>query len=296
MRICVRAATVSSEDPKIRGRVHPPLLRLPMGLVYGFARPRVRVLGMELSGVIDAVGEGVSRWRVGDEVFGYTGVSLGAHQEQRCLDERALLQRKPTSIAHDAAACMANGPLTALVYLRDLGRLEAGQRVLIIGASGAVGSAAVQLARVLGAHVTAVCSEANLALVRGLGAHETIDYRARDPFAIEARFDVVFDTVNAGTFARARDVLTARGRYLVTHFGLGTMARMVAGAMLRGQRVMGTASNLRWRADDLAWIAQLAADGAVRALIDRRYPLDAVADAHRYVETGRKRGNVVLTM
>lgn len=296
VRVRVRAATVSAEDPKIRSGVHPPLLRWAMGAVYGYRRPRVRVLGMELSGVIDAVGSRVRRWKVGDEVFGYTGVSLGAHAEQRCLDERALIVEKPASLAHEDACALSNGALTALVYLRDLGGLERGQRVLIIGASGCVGTAAVQLARVLGAHVTGVCSAGNVELVRSLGAHEVRDYTREDPLASGARFDVVFDTVNASSFARVQRSLTARGRYLVTHFGLATMARMLWSRWSRGPRVLGTASNLRWNAADLRWIAALASEGALRAVVDRRYPLDAVADAHRYVEQGHKRGNVVLTM
>lgn len=294
VRVRVHAAGVSAEDPKMRAFDHPPMLRLPIALLFGYPRPRTRVLGMELSGVVDAVGAAVTRFRVGDPVFGYTGIGLGAHAEYRCLREDGVLAHRPSALADEDAAVATNGALTALVYLRDFARLRAGERVLVYGASGAVGTAAVQLAKHFGAHVTGVCSAGNAELVRAIGADQTIDY-AREDFAdADEAYDVVFDTVGKTTITRVRRCLTPRGRYLVTVFGLRELAQMVWTRFVPGVRMLGGASNFRWNAEDLAWLAAAMATGALRPVVDRCYPMAQAADAHRYVEAGHKKGNVVL--
>jgi len=295
VRVRVHAATVSAEDPKLRAFDHPPLLRLPIALLYGYPRPRVRVLGMELAGVVDAVGANVTRFSVGDAVFGYTGVQLGAHADYRCLPETALLAPKPGGVSFEAAASASNGALTALIYLRDMARLRAGEKVLVHGAAGAVGTAAVQIARLMGAHVTAVCSTGHLERVRALGADAVID-RTREPvWAGAQRYDVVFDTVHKATFRDAKAVLAPRGRFLVTQFSAADMVRMLWTKFTGGQRIIGGASNMHWKQSDLAWIAERLADGRLVSVVDRTFAPTEAALAHRYVEQGRKCGNVVLT-
>lgn len=290
----VHAATVSAEDPKLRSFDHRPMLKWPIGLMFGYPRPRTHVLGMELSGEVAAVGGQVTRFRVGDAVFGYTGVGLGAHAEYRCLPERAILVHKPREVTFEQAAAIPNSALTALVYLRNMAKLSAGERVLIYGASGAVGSAAVQLAKHFGAEVSGVCSTRNLELVRELGADHVIDY-TRERFTEHvSAYDVVFDTVGVTSFAEARPTLRKRGRYLVTDFGVRELCQMAWTRLGSGPRVIGGASNFHWKVDDLAWIAGLLAAGQLRAVVDRCYDMSEVVEAHRYVETRRKRGNVIL--
>ena len=172
----VHASTVSAEDPKMRRFDHPWILRVPIALLFGYPRPRTRVLGMELSGEVEAVGSKVTRFDVGDAVFAYTGIRLGAHAEYRCLPEGGVIARKPDTVTFEDAAAVPNSMLTALVYLRTMGALARGERVLVYGASGAVGTAAVQLAKYFGAEVTGVCSTRNLSLVRALGADHVVDY------------------------------------------------------------------------------------------------------------------------
>jgi NADPH:quinone reductase-like Zn-dependent oxidoreductase len=296
VRIRVHAAGVSAEDPKLRAFDHPPLLRLPIGLIFGFRRPRVRILGMEFAGEVDAVGCSVERFRVGDQVFGYTGIGNGAHAEYRCLPEHGVLARKPSNASYVEAAALPNGALTALVYLRNMGRLACAERALIYGASGAVGTAAVQLAKFFGAHVTGVCSTRNLALVASLGADEVCDYTREDFTRHAGAYDVVFDTVGKTTFRQVAPALKERGRYLVTHFGLRELWQMGWTAMLGKKRILGGASNFYWTAELLEELAGLFQKGHLRSVVDRRYPLEDVVLAHRYVEQGHKRGNVVLTM
>lgn len=296
IRIRVHAAGVSAEDPKLRAFDHPPLFWLPVGLLFGFRKPRVRILGMELAGEVDAVGRDVERFRVGDQVFGYTGIRHGAYAEYRCLPERGVLAHKPPHTSFVEAAAIPNGALTALVYLRDMAKLARGEQVLIHGASGAVGTAAVQLARHIGAHVTGVCSTRNLELVASLGADEVIDYTREDFTLRPAAYDVVFDTVSRTSFRQVRRVLKDRGRYLVTQFGLRELLQMAWTAMVGGKRIIGGASNFRWTAERLEELAGLLRAGHLRAVVDRRYPLEEVVLAHRYVEQGHKRGNVVLTI
>ncbi|MGH1346856.1 MAG: NAD(P)-dependent alcohol dehydrogenase [Nannocystales bacterium] len=292
--IRVHASTVSAEDPKMRSFNHPPMLWIPIAVLFGYPRPRTQVLGMELSGTVEAVGRAVTRFQVGDAVFGYTGVGLRAHAEYRCLPENSVLTRKPDSVSFTDAAAVPNSALTALVYLRNMGKLVRGERVLIYGASGAVGSAAVQIAKSLGADVTGVCSTRNVQLVRSLGADHVVDYTC-ERFTDGGRvYDVVFDTIGKTSFGDVRSVLDDEGRYLVTVFGVLDLLRMLWTRLRGGPRVLGGASNLYWKRDDLELLVDLMAEGSFRAVVDRCYPMTAAIEAHRYVETGRKRGNVVL--
>jgi NADPH:quinone reductase-like Zn-dependent oxidoreductase len=267
----VRAATVAAGDWRMR-KADPFLARLFNGL---FRPTRVNVLGFELAGVVEAVGPGVRRFKPGDEVFAFTGFGFGANAEYRCLRERGkptkvgLVAPKPANLSFEQAAAVPVGAITAQAFLRRLD-LRAGQRLLVLGASGSVGTFAVQLGRALGARVSGVCSGANASLVQSLGAEEVLDY-AREDFAARGRtFDVVFDAVGKYPASRARKALVAGGRFA---------------------SVMGSA---RLDQDDLERLRQLCEEGKLAPVIDRTYPLEQVAEAHRYVEQGHKKGNVVL--
>jgi NADPH:quinone reductase-like Zn-dependent oxidoreductase len=296
VRIRVHAAGVSAEDPKLRAFDHPALLWLPVGLLYGFVRPRIRVLGMELAGEVEAIGRDVTRFRVGDHVFGYTGIRHGAYAEYRCLPEHGVLAHRPRNLSFVEAAALPNGALTALVYLRAMAKLRREERILIYGASGSVGTAAVQLAKHLGAHVTGVCSTRNLELVASLGADDVLDYTREDFTRRATKYDVVFDTVAKTTFREVSPILTERGRYLLTQFGVRELLQMAWTATVGGKRVLGGASNFHWSAPLLEELAGLVQTGRLKPVIDRQYCFEDAALAHRYVEQGHKRGNVVLTL
>lgn len=197
-------------------------------------------------------------------------------------------------MSYAEAATVPNGALSALAYLRNMARLEPGENVLVYGASGAVGTAAIQLAKAFGAKVTGVCSTRNVSLVRALGADDVIDYTERDFRQGTASYDVVFDTVGRTTLNDVKSLLTRRGRYLVTVFGLRDCLRMLWTRLTRGPRMIGGASNFHWRPEDLTLICSLFEEGRYTSVIDRTYPWLEAAEAHRYVERGHKRGNVVL--
>lgn len=292
----IHATTVTAEDPKLRAFDHPLLLRLPIALLYGYPRPRTKILGMEFSGVVEAKGPAVRRFTEGDEVFGYTGVRFGAYAQYKSLSENAILALKPRTMTHAEAAAVPNGALTALVYLRTFAKLRAGERILIHGASGSVGAAAVQLAKVFGAEVTGVCSSSNVALVSSLGADDVVDYTQTDISSLESRYDVVFDTVGKLSWSAARRLLGPKGRFLATVFGFQDLLTILWTSLRDGPRMFGGASNFKWKAADLDEMRALIDAGRWRSVIDRIHPLGEAALAHDYVERGHKRGNVVLTV
>jgi NADPH:quinone reductase-like Zn-dependent oxidoreductase len=268
-------------------------------LFGGLVRPRQPNAGDVLSGEIVEVGAAVGRFRPGDAVFGFAGLGMGANTEYLCVSEREAIVTKPPTISHVDAAAIVDGGLTALPFLRDGARLASGQRILVNGASGSVGTAAVQLARYLGAHVTGVCSTDNLALVRSLGADAVVDYTREDFTRSGQTYDVVFDVVARSSFGRCRPVLSPAGVYLTTFPSPSAMLRMLLTRRSRGRRTVFMATGLRKAADkvrDLELIRSLMEQGKLRAVVGRTFPLAATAEAHRYVEAGRKQGVTVLTM
>lgn len=273
VRIRVLATTAHVGDARIR-RADPFLARLKFGLL----RPRRDlILGMELSGVVDAVGRGVSRFAPGDEVMAFCGFDLGGNAEYRCLsgsgddaEKTGAVVRKPEALSFEEAAALPTGAVTALKNLQKA-RLRSGQRILINGASGSLGTYAIQFAKHLGAEVTAVCSGRNRELVESLGADAVIDYTTEDFTRLGPRFDVVYDAVALSTPRECRGLLRPDG-IQVRNRGVGRITR-----------------------EDLEHVAALADEGAVRPVIDRVFPLADVVGAHRYVDTARKRGSVVLT-
>ena len=294
VRVRVRAASVGSSDAA--GRAGSPWFAR---LAFGLRRPRNAVLGSDFAGVVDAVGPGVTRFAVGDRVFGATGADAGAHAEAIIVGEVGAIVPLPDDVAFDAAVAICDGAMTALPFLRDGGRVRSGMRVLVIGASGAVGSAAVQLARQLGAEVTGVCGPAHVDHVASLGAHHVIDYTQGDPVrpGTGATYDVVFDAVGASSFRRARRVVAERGRYLTTVPSWAIMLQQLTSRLGRRRAVI-MFTGLRSadaKRPDLEELAALAASGRFTPLIERVLPLEEVAEAHRIVDTGHKAGTVAIT-
>ncbi len=295
----IRATTVTSGDWRIRSLEVPRGLGLLSRLGLGFTRPRRPILGMELSGEIEAIGKAVTRFRPGDLVFGFVGARLGCHAEYRCLPEEGhgrkdeAVALKPAGLDHREAAALSFGGTTALSFFRKA-KLRRGERVLVVGASGSVGTAAVQLARHLGAEVTGVCSAANLELVRSLGASRAIDYGREDFTRDGERYDVIVDTTGTAPFARAAGSLADGGRLLVV---LGTLPEMLRApwiSLTTGMKVI--AGEASWGVEDLRHLASLAEAGHFRPVIDRCYRFEEMVQAHRHVDAGHKRGNVVVTV
>jgi NADPH:quinone reductase-like Zn-dependent oxidoreductase len=287
----VRASTVSQSDTHIR-RPDPFLWRLLAGL----RRPRWRTLGVELAGDVEAVGADVSEFRVGDAVFGHPSTWFGAHAEYVCIRASAPLAHKPAGMSYEEAAAVCDGAAQALSALR-LADPGEGRRLVIYGASGSLGSAAVQLAKHFGAHVTAVCGTRHVELVRSLGADDVVDYRQEDFTKRGPAYDAIVDAVGKYSFRRGRRALKPGGIYVATDGGrflLETFAWLAVTRFVGTRRVRIAAA--RRNKPDILFLKQLIEAGEFRAVIDRRYPMSEVVEAHRYVETWRKAGNVVLTI
>jgi NADPH:quinone reductase-like Zn-dependent oxidoreductase len=288
----IHATTVTAAHSMMRKGV-PLYGRLFIGLT----RPKVAIPGTELAGEVEAVGEDVQHFKAGDQVFGATDLGGGCYAEYIALPASEPLLPKPANLSDAEAASLLDGATTALHFLRDQGEIRPGQQVLINGASGSVGSAAVQLARHFGAEVTGVCSSANVDLVRSLGAHHVIDYTQEDFTQSGQRYDIIFDAVGKSSFARCKRVLSEHGRYLSTVLGLPILLQMLWTSKVGSQKAKFAASGLRpasEKIEDIRFLKTLMESGELKAVIDRCYPLEEVADAHRYVDTGRKKGNVVI--
>ena len=264
-------------------------------LMFGIRKPwRPRVLGTELAGEVERAGKDVTTFKRGDRVVASTGMAGGGHAQYACVRETGALTMKPDSLSWEEAVAIPFGANTALYFLRDLGGIRAGHEVLIIGASGSIGSAAVQLAKHFGAAVTAVCSGANAALVTSLGADTVIDYTKEDFTRNGKTYDLIFDIVGATTFDRCRGSLEPKGIFLQNIMGLTDMVRVLWTSIGRGKKVKGGVAM-----EDLTrrrFIAELVTAGTLKPVIDRSYPLERIADAFRYVEQGHKKGNVVVTV
>ncbi len=289
--IRIHATTVTAGDVAIRSSTFGPWWWLPMRLSLGFIRPRKTIPGNELAGEIELVGEKVTLFRKGDQVFGVTsGLSFGGtNAEYKCLPEDEMVAIIPANMTYEEAAAVPIGGGSALHFLRR-GNIQSGHEVLIYGASGSVGTFAVQLAKYFGAEVTGVCSTTNLELVKSLGADKVIDYTKEDFTKSGQTYDIIFDTVIKTSFSRCRSSLKQRGVYLTTDWApLQALTSMVGSKKV----IWGTAAE---RVEDLIFLKELIEAGNLKSVIDRRYPLEQTAEAHRYVEKGHKKGNVVLTV
>lgn len=291
--IRVRAATVSAADWRVRSLKMPPGFGFLGRLVLGIRGPRQPILGTELAGDVEAVGKAVTSFKVGDPVFAFPGGGMGAYVEYKCMPANGAVAIKPSNLSYEQAAALSFGGSTMLDFFRR-GALRSGERVLVNGASGAVGTAAVQLAKHFGAHVTGVCSTANLHLVRSIGADQVIDYTEQDFAKSGERYDVIVDTVGTAPFARSGPALSRGGRLLLVLASLPELLRAPWHTMTSGKKVVaGPAAE---RKEYLHQLAELAASGNFLPVIDRGYSFEQMVAAHRYVDQGHKRGNVVITL
>jgi NADPH:quinone reductase-like Zn-dependent oxidoreductase len=295
--IRIHATTVTAGDIQLRSLRVPILLWLPARIFLGLMRPkRIKVLGQELAGGIEAVGKDVTRFRKGDQVLAWTGFRLGAYAEYTCLREKGVLAIKPSNMTYAEAAALPVGGLEAVHFLRKA-NIQSGQNVLIYGAGGSIGTFAVQLAKHFGAEVTGVDSAGKLDMLRSLGADHVIDYTREDFTRSGKTYDVIFDVIGKSSFSRSVKALTQNGRYLL---GNPPLSHRIRGRWTSGRSsktviplVARTASEM---VEDLNFLRKLIEEGKIKTVIDRCYPLEQTAEAHRYVETGQKKGNVIITV
>lgn len=291
--IKIHAATVSVADYRVRSRDLPKGLWFFGPLVLGVFAPRIKVLGMDLAGTVEAVGTNVSKFKIGDEVIALSGKKFGGHAEYKCLPENDCIALKPKNMSFADATTLAFGGLTALSYL-SRAKVKPGDEVLVNGASGAVGTAAVQLAKHFGAHVTAVCSGGNRDLVTSLGADQVIDYTQEDFAKNGKTYDIIVECVGNAPFERVNQSIKPGGALLLVIADLKSM--LLASRHSRKTGKLIDASDWKPAAKDLAFLADLAQAGSYKTVIDRTYDFADIAAAHRHVDTGHKKGNVVVTM
>lgn len=278
--IKILATTVHIGDTKIRrfepglGPVKDFFFKPLMRLIVGFTGPRKKILGMELSGEIEAIGKDVTLFKVGDPVFASTEFRFGTYAQYCCIPENGILAIKPTNMTHEEAAPVSNGGITALIHLRKA-NIQKGQKVLLYGASGSVGTYAIQIAKYFGAEVTAVCSTSNMELVKSLGADKVIDYTQQDFTTNGETYDVIYDAVGKIESSKRKKSLSKSGYYT---------------------NVLSPKGNIKLKVEDLYALKEFCEAGKLKTFIDRRYPMEEIVEAHRYVDKGHKKGNVVITI
>ena len=284
----IKATAVNSGDWRLR-KAEPFAVRLFLGLT----KPKIHILGSVFSGEVESVGKDVTRFKVGDEVFGHTDMRFGAYAEYKCIPENGSLALKPSSLTHEEAAVIPFGGTTALHWMRKV-KIKTGQKILINGASGAVGTAAVQLAKFFGAHVTGVCSTANIDLVKSIGADHVIDYTKEDFTKSGVTYDIILDTVNTLSFSDCLKSLHKNGSLILSAAGLSDMVRGLWTTMTSSIKVFtGVISH---NAEDIIFLKNLIETNKFKSVIDIIYPLEKMADAHAYVEKGHKKGNVAIAL
>ncbi|MFA5849525.1 MAG: NAD(P)-dependent alcohol dehydrogenase [Bacteroidales bacterium] len=293
--IKMHATTITTTDCNARNFTFVPKSFMFFArLVFGFKTPKINILGIDLAGEIEAVGKDVKLFKEGDHVFGSPGTKFGGHAEYCCVPEKGALAIKPAYMSWEDAAAISLAGNTALFFIRDLANIQPGQKILIHGASGAIGTYAVQLARYYGAEVTGVCSTTNADLVKSLGAHKVIDYTKEDFTKTNERYDFVFDVVGKTTFSQCKGILKQKGIYLENNLELKDILRMMWTSLIGGKKIKGGVS--KETAKNLYFFIELIESGKLKPVIDRVFPLEKTAEAFQYVENGHKKGNVIITI
>ena len=290
--ILVRVYETIVTPSDVAGRTGRPFL---IRLFSGLTRPK-GIPGSDFAGEVVAAGHAVTRFQVGQRVFGAVSPNTGTYAEYVCLPETGVVTELPAGIPFEATAGYCDAAMTALTFLRDVASLQAGQHVLINGASGAIGTYAIQIAKHLGARVTGVCSSANLGLVRSLGADAVIDYLQQDFAAVESVYDVVFDAVGKSSFKHCRGALKPSGIYLTTVPSSTILFQMLWTSVFGQKKARFAATGLQQNQEKLAFLKEMLLAGKLKAIVDRHYTLEEIAEAHRYVETGHKKGNLVILL
>ena len=293
--IKIQSSTVTAGDARLRAFKIPTGFWLPSRLVFGLFKPRNTIPGMEFSGEIEAIGDDVTLFKVGDRVFGAAGIKMGAHAEFICVSENGALEKMPNETTHEEAVAVMFGGLTAIHFLKDKAGIKEGQKILINGASGAVGTASIQLAKNLGAKITGVCSTANIDLVKSLGADKFIDYTKTDitersgSHDNNENYDVILDTVGNLSLQSCRHLLTEQGKLIAINAGLLTNLSSI----FKKNLICGVAAETK---ANLEFLKKLVETNNMKAVIDKVYPLEQIVEAHRYVDNGHKKGNVVISI
>ena len=288
----IHAAAVNNTDPVFR-KGKPFISRIFTGLL----KPKHPIPGDVLAGEVIVIGKNVTRFKIGDRVYGYTTATLGAHAQYICLSENSAITIIPENISYEEAAGIVDGGHTALVFLRDKGEIGNKQKVLIYGASGSIGTAAVQLSSAYGAEVTGVCSTTNIEMIKSLGVKRAIDYTKNDFTQENIKYDIIFDTVAKKSFSQCKNVLTENGIYLTTFPTLGVLFKGLFQSKRKGKRAFFVAAGMKpvnEKIENLQYLSELMKNKKIKTVISKRYSMDDVAEAHRYVETGHKKGNVVV--
>jgi NADPH:quinone reductase-like Zn-dependent oxidoreductase len=293
--IKIHATTVTTTDCNARNFTFVPKSFMFFArLVFGFKKPKINILGIDLAGEIEAAGKDVKLFKKGDQVFGSPGTKFGGHAEYSCVSENGALAIKPAAISWEEAASISLAGNTALFFIRDLAKIQAGQKILIHGASGAIGTYAVQLAKYYGAEVTGVCSATNADMVKSLGADKVIDYTKDDFSKSDERYDFVFDVVGKTTFSQCKGILKPKGIYLENMMEVKDFLKVLWTSIVGGKKIKGGVSTER--AENLKLFIELIESGKLKPVIDKIFPLEKTAEAFQYVEQGHKKGNVIITI
>ena len=285
----VYASSITTGDCRLRAFKVPMGFWLPTRLVFGLTKPRKPIPGTDISGEIESVGKDVRLFKEGDKVYGTTGMKLGANAQYACLSENSALVKKPHNMSHEQAAAIIFGGLTAIHYIRDKANIRSGQKILVNGASGAVGTASIQLAKYFGAEVIGVCSTINIELVASLGAKKAIDYTKEDFTKNKESYDVILDAVGNLSLLQCEKLLKKQGKLILINSGLLTNLLSI----IKKNLICGVAVESK---ENLNFLRERIEAEDIKSVIDKIYPLEKTAEAHRYVDTGRKKGNVVISV
>ncbi len=292
--IKIYSAALNSTDPVFR-KGKPYISRIFTGLL----KPKYSIPGDVLAGEVISRGNDVSKFEIGDRVYGYTTETLGAHAEYKCLPESAPIIKIPANIKYDEAAGIVDGGHTALVFLKEMGRIASQQKILIYGASGSVGTAAIQIAISCGAEVTGVCSTKNIEMIKSLGVKKVIDYTKNDFTQEDKKYDIIFDTVAKKSLSQCKSSLTKNGIYLTTYPKIEVLLKGLFQSKSKGKRAFFIAAGMKPATEkikNLRSISELMKNGKIKVVIGKRFPMEEIAEAHEYVETGHKKGNAIINI